>query len=938
MKSKMKSKLKIVLLLSVVFVMVVSVCLVACRKTDKQETPTEKKPAAVAVSEMEFDLTYPSDIVFQITLNDASFSRLMLGDEEVSDENYVREGSAFTIKADYLSAKAEGEYVFSFVTTINTLMLKVKVVRNPKNPPTNEELMSDPYYTLNQNGVNEIIEPTDENWAKLQEMRRPLDYGESFTETFGNNFYESRLLPYRDELFSTDHALWGANFEMVTDDSKQAVHIFGHKDGEYYLEQSWDHVAFRGVRFTEGAEYKVEIEYTPRTDNARFQLCFNTPQNSLCNLTGTKDVKATTAGRFVADTENGYNGTIAAYLIVSFGGGSSAEEIDINKITVTRLKKAPEITNGRFEAQTDGGFIQTGDITLSYDCDTQLSSGETVLWVASTKKDLSENVVWLKESATTDPEAKILNVTQDLKGMYLAACVTPNADENEYQLVDAPVFVTENKVLGDVEAKTVDLTGEAASFTEDFETVEEENITFRDMGGKTYIKDAPAGMSGKALYVECDGTSQYQGVRFGGYTVKKEGVYRVSFKIMFKGNVADSWTVKFRPGDAYWDDVQTETSVAGKQTDTVYEISLAPMVLGKNDSPYELLMHNYAKNCTVIIDDLTIEKVEPVTLEEIGDRATLDFDSKYEMFAADSNPDLKTTGTVVSSGAEGMSGNYLKLAGATDVVGTTLSGFEMTAGKSYRLSMKLFVVSDAALGGQFLVKFTATDGSYVQDMQYSSGIANNAIVEFKTSVLTLYEGKIYDRIDVLNYYQGYTMYIDDIVVEVVEKPDSALPAATLEEVGDKIVDDFEGSERSFVCSSMNPEVSKTDDDSGIGTPFGKALKVVFNGSSGAYNNATFTNYTLKAGGTYRVTFDYKVIEADTTSQWAMAVIRWDDGVTYPEVHQAFWVGSVSETVQQFSFEYQITGESDEWKFCVSNWGSDVHATILLDNLKIEKVA
>ena len=87
-----------------------------------------------------------------------------------------------------------------------------------------------------------------------------------------------------------------------------------------------------------------------------------------------------------------------------------------------------------------------------------------------------------------------------------------------------------------------------------------------------------------------------------------------------------------------------------------------------------------------------------------------------------------------------------------------------------------------------------------------------------------------------------------------------------------------------------------------------------------------------------MTFDYKVIEADTTSQWAMAVIRWNDGVTYPEVHQAFWVGSVSETVQQFSFEYQITGESDEWKFCVSNWGSDVHATILLDNLKIEKVA
>lgn len=931
----MKSKFKITLILSIVFLMVVGVCLTACKRPEKTE---EKKPATVAVDEMEFDLTYPSDIAFQITLNDASFSKLMLGEEEVAKENYTREGTVFTIKADYLSQKTEGDYSFSYVTTINTLTLKIKVVRNPKNPPTNEELMGDPYYTVNQNGENEIINPTDENWTKLQQMRTPLGYGESFTETFGNSFYESRLLPYRDELFSTDHSAWGANFEMVADDSNQAVHIYGHKDGEYYLEQSWDHIAFRGVRFTEGAEYKVEIEYTPKTDNARFQLCFDTPQNSICNLTGTTGVKATTAGKFVADTDNGYNGTIAAYLIVSFGGGSSAEEIDINKITVTRLKKAPDITNGQFEAETDGDFIQVGNITLSYDRDIELEEGETIRWVASTEKDLSKNVIELKECATTDPEAKILEVTEDLKGMYVAACVTPNIDDNEYQLVNSPVFVTENKVIGEVTYQDIDLTTEHASFTEDFETYAEKNITFWDMGGKTYIGQAPAGLSGNALYVECDATSQYQGVRFGGYKVEKEAVYQVSFKIMFKGSVPDNWTVKFRPGDAYWDDVQTEVSVADKQADTVYEVALAPMVLGKNDSPYELLMHNYAKSCTVIIDDLTITKVEPVTLENVGDKATLNFDDKFEMFAADSNADLKTTSTVVSSGAEGMSGNYLKLAGAADVVGTTLNGFEMTSGKSYRLTMKLFVESDAALGGQFLVKFTATDGSYVQDMQYSSGIANNAIVEFKTSVLTLYEGKIYDRIDVLNYYQGYTMYIDDIVVEVVEKPDSALPAATLEEVGDKIVDDFEGSERSFVCSSMNPEVSKTDDDSGIGTPFGKALKVVFNGSSGAYNNATFTNYTLKAGGTYRVTFDYKVIEADTTNQWAMAVMRWDDGATYPEVHEAFWVGSVSETEQQFSHEFQITGDSDEWKFCLSNWGSDVHATILLDNLKIEKIA
>ncbi len=925
------------MLISLLCLLAVSVILAACAKeTEKSEE--KQTPATVAVDQMEFDLTYPSDIVFQITLNDAKFSKLTLEGADVAAENYAREGTTFTIKATYLSAKAEGDYSFSYVTTINTLTLKVKVVRNPKNPPTNEELMSDPYYSVDQNGQNVIMEPTDEAWEKLKEMREPLGYGESFTETFGNSFYESRLLPYRDELFSTDHSLWGANFTMTEDDSKQAVHIFGHKEGEYYLEQSWEHVAFRGVRFTEGAEYKVEIKYTPRTENARFQLCFNTPQNAICNLLGTKDQPSVTAGRFVADTANGYNGTIAAYLLVSFGGGSSAEEIDINQITVTRLKQAPAITNGRFEAQTEGGFISAGELSLSYDLDIDTGMGEAIRWVASTERDLSRNVIELKSADTSDPDAKKLAVTEDLKGMYIAAYVTPNVDQNEYQLVNSPVFVTENKVLGEVSYTDADLTAEAAAFTEDFERFAEQNITFWDMGGKTYVGKAPAGMSGNVLYVECDGSAQYQGVRFGGYTLKKEAVYQVSFKVMFRGNVPDNWTVKFRPGDAYWDDVQVETPLADKQTDTVYEITLAPMVLGSNDSPYQLLMHNYARNCTVIIDDLTIEKVEPVTLVNVGDKATLDFDSAFEMFAADSNPDLKTTGTVVSSGAAGMSGSYLKLEGGADVVGTTLNGFTMTPGKSYRLTMKLFVVSEAELGGQFLVKFMAEDGSYVQDMQYTSSIANNALVTYKTGVITLDADKTYDRIDVLNYYMGYTMYVDEISLEVVEKPDTALPQTSLTQVGDIVSDNFEGSERSLLCTSMNPEVSKVQDRSGIGTSFGTALQVVFKGSGGAYNLATFTNYTLQAGGTYRVSFDYKVIEADTVNTYASAVMRWDDGKDYPNIQNGLWVGSVSETVQQYSFDFTLTGESDEWKFSLSNWGADVHATILLDNLKIEKIA
>ena len=175
-----------------------SAVLVACR--DKPET-TEETPASVAVDSMEFDLTYPADIAFQMTLGDAKFSKLVY-DGAGRRVGKLRVGRCvFPDQSDYLSGFAVGDYTFSFVTTINTLALKINVVENPKNPPTDEELMSDPYYTVDQNGKNEVIEPTDENWEKLKAMRTPLDYGESFTESFGDSFYESRLLPYRDDLF-----------------------------------------------------------------------------------------------------------------------------------------------------------------------------------------------------------------------------------------------------------------------------------------------------------------------------------------------------------------------------------------------------------------------------------------------------------------------------------------------------------------------------------------------------------------------------------------------------------------------------------------------------------------------------------------------------------------------------------------------------------------
>lgn len=912
-----------------------SAVLAACG--DKPETP-EETPASVAVDSMEFDLTYPADVAFQMTLGDAKFSKLVYDGADVASANYAWEGASFLIKADYLSGFAVGDYTFSFVTTINTLALKIKVVENPKNPPTDEELMSDPYYTVDQNGKNEVIEPTDENWEKLKAMRTPLGYGESFTESFGNSFYESRLLPYRDDLFSADHSAAGAFFEMTDDDTKKAVRIYGPTDGEYALEQSWEFVAFRGVRFTEGAEYKVDITYTPRTDGSRFQLCFDDAQNVICNLAGQKDQKTTTSGRFVADTANGYNGTISAWLLVSFGGGSSSEVIEINSITVTRLKASPEITGGTFDGEIKDGYIAEGTLTLDYTVSEPTAEGETIRWVASTERDLSQNVTELKTALSGEAGAKSIEIESSLKGLYIGAYVQPNVDPDEYQTVNAPVFVTENKAIGEVEYKTIDLTGTAAQYTEDFETFGQENITFRNMGADSYIKKAPDGMSGNALYVECDGSTQYQGLRFGGYSLKAESVYRVSFKVMFRGAVPDNWTVKFRPGEAYWDDVQVETSLSGKTTDTVYTVELAPMRLGANTEPYELLMHNYMRGCTVIIDDLTIEKVEPVTLAEVGDKATLDFDGNFDMSAADSNPDLKSASTVVSAGK--MSGNYLQISSsATDVVGTTLSGFNMTAGKSYRLTMKLILEGEGGLGGQFLVKFMADDGSYVQDMQYTSGIAANTVVNYVTGVITLEEGKNYTSVDVLNYYAAYPMYIDDVAIEVVETPDSLKAETRLENVGDVVSDDFEGNVRTFGCSSVNPFVEKTDDNSGIGASFGKALRIEFNGSSGVYNIASFTNYILKGAGTYRISFDYKVIEADTVHTYATAVVRLDDAAEgYPNVTQGFWVGAVSESVQQFSYDFTLTGTNDNWKFAVSNWAEDVHAVILLDNLRIEKIA
>ena len=163
-------------------------------------------------------------------------------------------------------------------------------------------------------------------------------------------------------------------------------------------------------------------------------------------------------------------------------------------------------------------------------------------------------------------------------------------------------------------------------------------------------------------------------------------------------------------------------------------------------------------------------------------------------------------------------------------------------------------------------------------------------------------------------------------------------ATTLANTGDYIADNFEGNERSFAFECANPALSVVTDESGIGESFGKALQVEFKDGQNSYNLATFTNYTLKAGGSYRVTFDYKVLVGDAANQYAVALVRWDDyAAGYPNATQGFWVGAKSTEVQQFDHTFTLTGDSDGWLFSLSNWAANINATILIDNLKIEKV-
>lgn len=725
--------------------------------------------AEATVTSSEFDKSNPADVVFDITMNDATLIGVTLSGEDIGNIGYSFSAGKVTFKAAYLFSLTIGEKVFMFATNLNSIQLKITIKQTNTTPvaPDNSELMGDPYYNVGQGGVNTIIEPTDENWNNLKAKRAPLAPGEGFTENFGNAFSDSYLLPYKDDSFAPD--MLGkseATFAMVADDSNKAVRMTGIAEGdELYNTQSWAFIAFRGIRFTENAQYNIEITYTPKTPSARFQLCFDTPQNSLINLTGAVDVKTTASGKFTATTSQGYNGNTDSYLIVTFGGGKTSDTIDINKIKVTRLKECPSVANAQINTSVSAGFIAAGEATLSYT--TNNTGNEKISWFISPEKNSLNSRTIIKEGLSDQVGIKSINVTSDMKGQYLGVTIRPDLSEDEYELKTTSIYV-DSKIIDDVEFTNKNLSASGSYIYEDFTGMNTaENITFSTMSGAdAFVKAAPSGMSGQALFIDISGQSSYAGAKFDGFELAPSMVYKLSFKVMFKVNVADNLTIKLRPGDEYWNDIQLDFDTSGKAVNTVYNFESAPVKLG-DSANYKILMHNYVNATTVIIDDMRIEKIEPKVLAKAGDKATLNFDDKHEIFAANSNKDLASDISLVDGTALGMSGNALKITPTkTDVSGVTLSGITIAPNLKYKLSFKLYVVSETDLGGQFLVKFIAADGSAIQDMQYTSSVNKNELTSFKTAAVTL-DGKSYQSIDVLNYYAGYTMYIDDIVLEVL---------------------------------------------------------------------------------------------------------------------------------------------------------------------------
>ena len=709
-----------------------------------------------------------------------------------------------------------------------------------------------------------------EEWYKVLERRKPLEIGESYTETFSSDDYlASRLYPEYWEKGTT--ISWVDEDTGVGDGKNLKITSSGTSEKRY------TEVVFRGMQMVPGARYRVSVTVKTRSKNTEYYVGFHGQQNNYVFRFSGNDGAVQRLDGTISLKNCDYDGLVIAIV------GEETAELLMDDLTIERLEPLPMIDLTEIGASHTFDFNQNMDYAIASNSVIQLvANGGSNKALQISKMAAWQGVdisnVLLKAKGTYQVSFKIKRISGTVGQAYATMSSAANGSYQDvgkaisisdawttvseiYTLKEYDdyyfnlslssedcVFAIDDLVIECVDLKelekwNVDLTKVGSKFSLDFDGISERQLQYYCKAVNSNVKRVDNG-NGKALQITKVG--EWQGLNFANIKLAAEGIYKVSMNIKLISGTTDQMYVTMSSAvNGTYEDIGVAV------TPTTEGLEFRSYYALKNFEDYYLSISAQNSSCVFEIDDVVIEHVTSeqyknlkVDLTEVGARFGMDFDTASMEDVLDHcvgvNSDLK----LAANGSR----KALRITKVGEWQGLNFTNIKLAAEGIYKVSMNIKLISGTP------------DQMYVT----MSSAANGTFEDIGVAVTPTAEGMEFRSYYALKNFEDYYLSIsaqnsscvfeiDDVVIERVASDQYENLKVDLTEIGSKFEMDFDTVSMEDVldhCVGVNSDMELVANGSG------KTLRIT---KTGEWQGLNFTNIKLAAEGIYKVSMHIKLI-------------------------------------------------------------------------------
>ena len=762
-----------------------------------------------------------------------------------------------------------------------------------KDTPTIYDLLNDDFLKGQLgSGKNKVSIPKDPEWKLLEESKKPLNIGESYTETFDKNYFSTRL---RYEITGN-----GVSAEITGDSKKAAAQgnslVVDSTMGNY------TGVYLNGMRFVNKGKYQVEFDYKILKASDDFFIQFRADSDGKSGVR-TGDKFETIRGadgfkgkmRFVVELDN-----FSDYRLMIFPR-NKAGIISVDNLKLTRLgsmtndlklgqsltedfdgpmrlllDSAPSprtslINSGRSIKGNSLNIVNDGDFQGIYLTGAKLKPGGKYTISFDYKVEERQDIFYFqiisksgkyKNYAVFGDDSVPLGKVERFSQTF---DIASNEKEFLFQIFTGAAKGANSLILDNL---NIQYTAQGTAAFMDSETAQDKislNIgdTFTnnfdesnqltldtDKAPKTKVtSDKSVAIDKNTLVLQSNGS--YNGIYLKGLELKNDGLYRVSFDYKVKSR-QDLFYFQITSKSGNY----TNFAAFGNSDIPLDRVTKFDRIMKLSTNETEFLMQIFPGgadgNSTLSIDNLIIERLDPkasaLIEKQVTESKSVTEDFENGLFGGNIAPSQKNSG-VFEITRQSVSGNQASNSLVINCL-DAYSGVEFKDGVLFNRGSRYKVTFDYRV-----LENPNASAFYVQiggkDYGELNGLDKNKSGSFTGTLTCESSNGNPDVLQMFSNQPGLKIAIDNIKIELarVELKNKKLG------IGEIVKHDFDSESSIIIDTDATPDTSITGQaEKAIQ---GKSLLLQ---SSGEYKGIYLKGVGFESKGVYRVRFDYKVYE------------------------------------------------------------------------------